>query len=183
MGRGDDVCSVLGLDHGVVRLCDHTSLWAELYREEKERIMAVAGDLIVDLEHIGSTSIPGIKAKPVLDIMAGVTQLEKAHFCKVPLEGIGYVYLADAGIENDHVFGKNVPRTHYLHIVEYGGSKWTNHLYFRDRLRSDPALAQAYEELKEELSRKFSNNRAKYHDAKSKFINEVVAKNERYESG
>ena len=167
--------SVLGLDHGVVRLSDYTQLWADLYLVEEKRIKAAVGHLIVDLQHIGSTAIPGIKAKPILDMMAGVAQLEKALLCKAPLEAIGYDYIAHAGIENDYVFGKGVARTHYLHVVEYGGAKWTNHLCFRDRLRNDPELAQAYESLKGELSRKFSDSRAKYHDAKSKFINEVVA--------
>ncbi|MFN2515973.1 MAG: GrpB family protein [Pyrinomonadaceae bacterium] len=167
--------SVLGLENNVVRLNDYTPLWGELYREEEERIMAAVGHLIVDLQHIGSTAIPGIKAKPILDVMAGVAQLEKALLCKALLETIGYDYIAQAGIASDYVFGKGVARTHYLHVVEYGGAKWTNHLCFRDRLRNDPGLAQAYEKLKEELSRKFSDSHAKYHDAKSKFISEVVA--------
>jgi len=167
--------SVLGLENNVVRLSDHSSLWAELYREEEKRITAAAGHLLIEIQHIGSTAIPGIKAKPILDMLAGVAQLENALLCKAPLESIGYDYIARAGIANDYVFGKGVPRTHYLHVVKYRGAKWTNHLCFRDRLRSDPELAQAYERLKEELSRKFSDSWGKYHDAKSKFISEVVA--------
>jgi GrpB-like predicted nucleotidyltransferase (UPF0157 family) len=167
--------SVLGLENNVVRLSDHSSLWADLYREEERRITTAIGRLIADLQHIGSTAIPGIKAKPILDMLAGVAQLENALLCKAPLESFGYDYIARAGIANDYVFGKGLPRTHYLHMVEYGSAKWVNHLYFRDRLRSDPELAQAYERLKEELSRKFSNSHAEYHDAKSKFINKVVA--------
>ena len=167
--------SVLGLEHNVVRLSDYTQLWADLYRVEEERIMAAVGHLIVDLQHIGSTAIPGIKAKPILDMMAGVAQLEKALLCQVPLEAIGYDYIANAGIANDYVFGKGLARTHYLHVVEYGSAKWTNHLCFRDRLRNDPELAQAYGKLKEELSQKYSDSRANYHDAKSKFISKVVA--------
>ena len=167
--------SVLGLENNLVRLIEYTPLWADLYREEEERIMVAIGHLIIDLQHIGSTAIPGIKAKPILDMMAGVAQLENALGCQAPLEAIGYDYIAQAGIANDYVFGKGVARTHYLHVVEYGGAKWANHLCFRDRLRNDPELAQAYGRLKEELTRKFSDSRAKYHDAKSKFISEVVA--------
>jgi len=111
---------VLGLENNVVRLNDYTPLWAELYREEEERIMAAIVHLIIDLQHIGSTAIPGIKAKPILDMMAGVAQLEKALLCKAPLEAIGYDYIAHADITNDYVFGKGVARTHYLHVVEYG---------------------------------------------------------------
>jgi hypothetical protein len=113
--------------------------------------------------------------KPILDMMAGVAQFEKALLCKAPLEAMGYDYLADADIANDYVFGKGVARTHYLHVVEYGGAKWTDHLCFRDRLRNDPELARAYEKLKEELRLKFSDSRAKYHEAKKKFISDVVA--------
>ncbi len=166
--------SVPGLENTVVRLNDYTTLWAELYREEEKRIVAAVGHLILDLQHIGSTAIPGIKAKPILDMMAGVAQLEKALLCKAALEAIGYDYIAQADIANDYVFGKGVARTHLLHVVEYGSAEWTNNLCFRDRLRSDPELAQEYGKLKEELSRKFSNSRA-YHTAKSKFINEVIA--------
>ena len=167
--------SVLGLESNIVRLSNHSLLWADLYREEEKRISAAIGHLIIDLQHIGSTAIPGIKAKPILDMLAGVAQLERALLCKASLEAIGYDYIALAGIADDHVFGKGVPRTHYLHVVKYGDAKWTNHLGFRDRLRNDPDLAQAYEKLKEELSRKFSDSHAKYHNAKSKFINEVIA--------
>lgn len=165
---------VLGLENNVVRLSEYSSLWPDLYREEKARVNAAVGGLFIDLQHIGSTAIPGIKAKPFLDMLAGVAQLENALLCKASLESINYDYIAGADIASDYVFGKGIPRTHYLHVVEYGGAKWINHLCFRDRLRNDPDLAQAYEKLKEELSRKFSNSHAKYHDAKSKFINEVI---------
>src|SRR5260370_10039977 len=131
---------VLGLENNLVRLNDHTQLWADLYREEEEHIRAAVGHLIVDLQHIGSTAIPGIKAKPILDMMAGVAQLERAILCKAPLQAIGYDYIADADIANDYVFGKGVARPHYLHVVAYGGTKCVNHLCFRDRCRTDPRL-------------------------------------------
>ena len=165
----------LGVESNLVRLTEHRSVWAELYREEEKRIRTALGSLIIDLQHIGSTAIPGIKAKPILDMLGGVARLDDALLCTAPLNAIEYEYIARAGIANDHVFGKGSPRTHYLHMVEYGSAKWINHLCFRDRLRNDPALAQAYEQLKEELSRKFSDSHAKYHDAKSSFIDEVVA--------
>jgi GrpB-like predicted nucleotidyltransferase (UPF0157 family) len=170
-----NIQGVLGLENNVVRLSEYSPLWADLYQEEEKRITAAVGRLIIGLEHIGSTAIPGIKAKPILDMLAGVAQLEDAFLCKASLENIGYDYIARAGIANDYVFGKGLPRTHYLHVVEHGGAKWINHLCFRDRLRNDPELAQAYQKLKEELSRKFSDSHAKYHDAKAKFINEVVS--------
>ena len=104
MSKGNNH-SVLGLEPGVVRLQDYTPLWVELYLEEEERIRAAIGHLIIELQHIGSTAIPGIKAKPILDMMAGVAQLEEALLCQAPLESIGYDYAAHAGIVNDYVFG------------------------------------------------------------------------------
>ena len=80
---------------------------------------------------------------------------------------------AHAGLANAYVFGKGVARKHLLHVVEYDGAEWTNHLRFRDRLRNDRELAKEYERLKEELSRKFSENRAEYTRAKSSFICKV----------
>src|SRR5258708_7762387 len=84
--------SVLGLENNVIRLSDYTQSWAELYREEAERIRAAIGPLVVDLQHIGSTAIPGIKAKPILDMMAGVAQLEIALLWRVPLDTIGTLH-------------------------------------------------------------------------------------------
>jgi len=156
-------------------LSDHDSLWPDLYREEEKRIRTAVGDLVIQMEHIGSTAIPEIKAKPIIDILAGVARLDIGLRCKGPLESIGYEYIERAGIANDHVFGKGKPRTHYLHIVEYEGANWSDHLLFRDRLRNDPELARQYEQLKEELSRKFGGSVAKYHEAKVAFIENVVA--------
>lgn len=165
----------LGLERGIVRLHDYTPLWVKLYREEEVRIKAAIGHLIIDLQHIGSTAIPGIKAKPILDMMAGVAQLEEALLCQAPLEALGYDYAAHADVANDYVFGKGSVRTHLLHVVEYGGAEWRDHLRFRDRLRNDRELAKEYERLKEELSQKFGNNRAAYTSAKSRFISKVIA--------
>ena len=175
MSQDENTRAALGLRHDQVHLHPYTPLWAELYQQEEKQINIAIGHLIVDIQHVGSTAIPGIKAKPVLDIMAGVKQLEDAPVYQAPLAAIGYEYIAHAGIPNDHVFGKGVMQTHFLHIVEYGSGEWTRNLYFRDALRSDPNLAREYEVLKVELARKFSNSRAGYTAAKSAFIRKVIA--------
>lgn len=165
---------MLGVENNLVRLSEHSLRWAELYLEEKARIQAAIGHLIVDLQHMGSTSIPGIKAKPILDMLAGVEELDNALLCKVPLEAIGYDFIPRAEVASDYVFGKGKPRTHYLHIVKFGDPKWKGHLHFRDRLRADPQLARAYEQIKEDLSSKFGDSQAKYHEGKRNFIDEVT---------
>jgi GrpB-like predicted nucleotidyltransferase (UPF0157 family) len=166
---------VLGLQRGIVRLLDYTPLWDELYQEEEKRIRAAIGYLIIDIQHIGSTAIPGIKAKPILDIMVGVARLGDALLCQAPLEALGYDYIAHAGLTNDYVFGKGVARTHYIHVVGYESPEWTNPLRFRDRLRKDAKLAQEYERLKEELKERFGNAPAEYTSEKLRFIREVIA--------
>ena len=163
--------SMLGLENNLVRLIEYTPLWAVLYREEEEHIMAAIGHLIIDLQHIGSTSIPGIKAKPILDMMAGVAQLDKALVCQAPLEAIGYDYIAEAGIANDYVCGKGVARTHYLHVVEYGGREVDRSSSFprpfeeRSRVRTSLRKAEGRTKPKvQRQSRKISRRKVEiYH--------------------
>jgi GrpB-like predicted nucleotidyltransferase (UPF0157 family) len=166
---------VLGLKRGIVSLREYTPLWEELYQEEEKRIRAIIGHLIIDIQHIGSTAIPNIKAKPILDMMVGMARLEDALSCQAPLEAIGYDYIAHADLPNDHVFGKGVVRTHFLHVVEYESAEWVNPLRFRDRLRKDAELARKYEKLKQELKERFGNNPVQYTSEKLRFIREVIA--------
>ena len=171
----ENTYDVLGLAKGTVRLLEHNPQWTQLYLEEEKQIRRAIGHLIIDIQHVGSTAIPGIKAKPVLDIIVGVKQLGDALLCQAPLEAIGYDYIANAGLLNDYVFGKGVARTHFLHLVEYMSEEWTNPLRFRDRLRTDAELAKQYERLKEELEEKFGDNPAEYTKAKLRFIHAVIA--------
>jgi GrpB-like predicted nucleotidyltransferase (UPF0157 family) len=166
---------VLGLEPKKVRLLAYTPLWAQLFEQEAERIRQAIGHLILGLEHIGSTAIPELKAKPILDMMAGVESLERAQQCIEPLEAIGYEYARWAGVPDAYVFGKERWRTHLLHVVEYDGENWWNNLRFRDRLRGDPALVEEYAKLKEELSHRYRNDRAAYTDAKAEFIRRIMA--------
>lgn len=167
--------SVLGLEQGQVRLHPPTPLWAELFQHEAVRIRSALGPHLLGLEHIGSTAIAGIKAKPILDMMAGILRLEDALSHKEALEALGYVHASQIAIERDVVFTcGGAAWTHILHMVEYGSKQWFCNLRFRDRLRSEPNLATEYEQLKIHLSQEFSNNRAEYTKAKAAFIQGVV---------
>lgn len=166
---------MLGLKEGTVRLDDYSASWDDLYQQEAERIRTALGDLAIGVEHVGSTAIPGIKAKPILDIAVGVRRLEDSARCKEPLEGLGYQWVHWIVLEDDHIFGKGgETQTHLVHIVEYESDKWREYLKFRDTLRADPAMARAYEELKRELSEKFSDKRSGYTAAKAAFIRQVL---------
>jgi GrpB-like predicted nucleotidyltransferase (UPF0157 family) len=174
MQDSEDYNGVLGLEQKAVRLHDPTPLWAELYQQEERRIRAALGVLLVDIQHYGSTAIPGIKAKPILDIMVGLNHFEDAVQCIPLLATIGYDYAPHAGIPGDYTFGKGVRRTHLVHVVAYGSANWTDCLRFRDALRRDPALARAYEDLKVALAQQYAQSRVDYTAAKTAFIQQVI---------
>lgn len=161
---------VLGLAPARVRLADSTPLWAQLYAEEAVRLNAAVGPRLLGLEHYGSTSVPGLKAKPILDILAGIKPLGDGQHLAGPLAALGYEDMGTSVVPGHHLFGKGVDRTHLLHVVEYKSQIWTEALCFRDALRASPALASEYEALKVRLSEQFAESRAEYTAAKAGFI-------------
>ena len=164
----------LGLEGGRVRLSASDSRWPELFRRERERLKAAIGPLVVAIEHFGSTSIPGIRAKPILDILVGLRRFEDGLIVIQPLAEIGYDYVGSELVPNDHLFGLGQMRTVLLHAVEHGGYNWTRNLRFRDALRADPELARTYETLKLELAERFADRRADYTAAKKAFIDSIA---------
>lgn len=163
----------LGLRQKIVRLDEPHPRWPEAFEAEAEAIRAALGDTALAIEHIGSTSIPGIVAKPIIDMMAGLRRLEDVKLCRGPLERLGYDYAGEQ-VEGDYIFGKGKERTFLLHMVEMDGYRWRRNLAFRDRLRDDPRLARQYAELKQRLAAAHSEDRALYADKKMPFINSVV---------
>ena len=167
----------LGLAKGTVVLVASDRRWADLYRVEEQTLRSAIGPLIVDIQHFGSTSIPGIKAKPILDILVGIARFADGTGLVAPMVALGYDYVGTEMVPNDHLFGKGEPRTHLVHVVEHGGHHWRRDLRFRDRMRADPKLAASYEALKLDLAARFANARAEYTAAKKAFI-EAIADSE-----
>ncbi|HEY0015249.1 MAG TPA: GrpB family protein [Longimicrobium sp.] len=169
----EEEAPVLGLRRGTVRLVPHTVRWAEIYREEEARLRAALQGVLVDVQHFGSTSIPGIHAKPILDILAGVRRRDDVFERRPQLVALGYGYVPGAGVPEHHVFGKGEPRTHLLHVVEHGSRAWTENLWFRDQLRADPALAAEYDALKLRLGEAHPDDRARYTEQKGDFVQRI----------
>ncbi len=161
-----------------VVIVDYDARWPLLYEEEKRRILRVTYGLIVAIEHIGSTAVIGLGAKPIIDIMAGLNSLDDAEKCIAPLEGIGYEFVPKNDLPERHFFRKGAWRagTHHLHLVEQGSAFWEWHILFRDFLRASPDEAARYEKLKRELESKFGLRRDEYCEAKTPFIKEVIRK-------
>jgi GrpB-like predicted nucleotidyltransferase (UPF0157 family) len=128
------------------------------------------------IEHVGSTAIPGLCAKPVIDMMVGVTSLGESESAKAALREAGYQY-AEYKTDVMHWFCKPsfAMRTHHLHLIPYGAPLWHDRLKFRDVLRADPALAAAYAALKLDLASKFEFDREAYTEAKSPFIARILS--------
>lgn len=171
----------LGVGNKSVRLAEPNQSWHEAYLLEEAAIRSALGDLAVDVQHFGSTSIPEIKAKPIIDIAVGVRRFEDGIACIEPMASIGYVYAGSNIVPNDHIFGHDIEgdtRTHLVHVVEYGGINWRQFILFRDRMRKRPDLAHAYEALKVELAAKYANDRASYTAAKKDFIQKILAESD-----
>ena len=178
MPQEQDETFGLGVRNRAVRLAASNARWHEAYLLEEARIRDALGPLALDIQHFGSTSIPDIKAKPIIDILIGVRRFEDGLACIGPMEQIGYDYAGADIVPDDHIFGRGIKgetRTHLAHVVEYQGFNWRRDIFFRDRLRNDPALALAYEELKIGLAQKFAESRAAYTQAKKDFIDKVLA--------
>ena len=130
-----------------VRIVDHDPAWAALARQEIDRVRGALGPLVERLEHIGSTAVPGLGAKPILDLQLSVAALEPREPYAEPLERLGYRHFPDAGSPRYHFFARppERPRSHHLHVCEAGSRHELRHLALRDYLRAHPAEAARYE--------------------------------------
>jgi len=159
-------------------IVDYNPQWPILYGQERASIVSVIGHKVVTIEHIGSTSVPGLGAKPIIDIMVGLRQLGDAEHCIAPLAAIGYEYVPEYEDElpERRYFRKGPQTRHFhLHMVEVTSEFWGRHLIFRDYLRTHPETARAYEALKCRLAAQYATNHEGYTDAKTSFIESVVA--------
>jgi tRNA threonylcarbamoyladenosine biosynthesis protein TsaE len=135
------------------RLAEHDPAWSERFEVEAEALRRALGSVAVQIEHVGSTSIPGIAAKPTIDIAVGATTLDLPPEAVARLEELGYAFARDElrSWEQRYRRGAGVPWEVILHVVEWGGTHWNDFLRFRDALRADPSLAIEYEQLKRRM--------------------------------
>jgi len=164
-----------------VKIIDYDSQWPLLYEKERCLILDVIGHIVVRIEHIGSTAVPKLGAKPIIDIIVAVNHLSDAKKCIRPLESIGYEYVPEHEdlMPERRYFHKGKPpkEQHYhLHMVELASDFWKRHLLFRDYLKTHPEVAQEYFELKRRLATKYGSDREEYTEAKTSFIESVIAK-------
>jgi GrpB-like predicted nucleotidyltransferase (UPF0157 family) len=159
-----------------IRIVPYDPAWPSRFSEERAKLEEAIGPWIVGgIHHVGSTAVPGLEAKPIIDILVGVRDLDESRACFGPLTRLGYTY-APYLPEEMHWFCKPHPsrRTHHLHLVPIGSKRYEAELAFRDRLREDPELAGEYAALKRRLAARFENDREAYTDAKAEFIGRAL---------
>jgi GrpB-like predicted nucleotidyltransferase (UPF0157 family) len=159
-----------------IELVGYDASWPALFAAERDALRRAIGPwLRGEIEHIGSTAVPGMAAKPVIDMMAPVESLQASRPALERLAALGYCY---APYREDvmHWLCKPSPRhrTHHLHLVVAGSPLWEDRIAFRDALRADPAVARRYAELKERLAREHRDDREVYTDSKGPFIEFVL---------
>lgn len=157
-----------------VELVDHDPSWAELFEAEKGRISAIFDGRAVAIEHVGSTSVPDLCAKPIVDVLVGLRELELSDADVESMRSLGYEYLGEYGLPG-RLFFRKEPRTHHVHVVAHGGEHWERQLMFRDALRSDAEERQRYDEFKRRLAAE-GHPRDVYTELKTPFIREVEAR-------
>ncbi len=168
------MADALGLESGLVCLAEYDTRWPELFAAEQQRIRDACGTLAVSLEHIGGTSIPGMCAKPVLDIAAGWPRDTRAQGYIAALTRAGYEHRGEHGLAGREFFCRGEPRAYHVHLVEEGGPLWRDYLAFRDYLRTQAEAVHRFAEAKRALAARFSRDREAYTNAKSSHVQEIL---------
>jgi GrpB-like predicted nucleotidyltransferase (UPF0157 family) len=166
---------------GAIEVRDYDLKWPVLFDEESARLRRAFGPTLVAIEHVGSTSIPGLAAKPIIDLLVGVRSLTEAKpICVEPLHALGYTYIPqyETWLPGELFFRKGIPGpwTHHVHAMEPSNPRWQEFLLFRNYLRSHSETASAYGDLKRSLALAFKDDIEGFRNAKSPFVRTVTEK-------
>ena len=166
---------------GPIIIADYDPAWPVMFEQERALLHTALGSFLVTCEHVGSTAVPGLAAKPIIDLLVGVRGLVEAesHYIE-PLEALGYTHIPDykSWLADELFFRKGIPGpwTHHIHMMQPSSSLWERRLLFRDYLRTHREAADTYSNLKRSLAIEFGDNIAAYRDAKTAFIEEIMLK-------
>ncbi len=160
-----------------IEVVSYNSNWKGMYKEESKKIKNVFSDIIIDIHHIGSTAIPGIKAKPVIDILVEVKDIEGVDQYNNKMKELGYEVMGEYGIPKRRFFRKGGnKRTHHIHIFQVGNEEIERHIRFKEYLIAHSDEAREYSKLKEELLNRNIYDVDNYTNSKSDFIKGIDRK-------
>lgn len=173
---------MLGLEKGKVKLENYDSEWKKEFDTEKVKLEELIGKYILSIEHVGSTAIPGLIAKPIIDIAIVVKELEKDNkYIGILIEN-GYEYRDDNGAKGEYLFKKKNAKgltTHFLHVIEKDSERHQNYILFKEYMLKHSEEIGKYNELKKELFEKYSNDRKKYTMGKEDYIKNILEKSKK----
>ena len=166
---------------GAIVVSDYDPNWPTFFEQESTRIRNTLGSLALAIEHVGSTAVPGLPSKPIIDLLVGVPRLEEAmERCIAPIEALGYRYIPEyaSWLPGELFFRKGPPGpwTHHMHLMEPSHPRWEALLVFRDYLRIHPEAARAYADIKRALAASSKDDIKAYRTGKSVFVENTTAK-------
>ena len=167
----------MGLKVGTVILEEYNSGWSKMFEDEKENLKKIFGNIALEIEHIGSTSVEGLSAKPIIDVAVGVESLKN-------FENIKDRFKEPYSVKEDSVsdeilirkrLGEDVT-TYLIHVMEVDGKRYQDTIKFRNYIRKHKEVLTKYEDLKKELAKKYADNRKMYTSSKNDFIQDIIKK-------
>ena len=170
---------LLGVKRSMVELLDHNTQWEEKADELINSLKELLINYVIDIQHIGSTAIKSIKAKPIIDILVGIINFDNIDIIKDKLEQNKIIHRPNNDREDYRFFvidREKEIRTHHIHIVKHNNEEWNNIINFRDYLINNFEEAKSYEKLKIELYKENKNNRRAYLMGKEEYILEIFKK-------
>ncbi|MDQ0174982.1 GrpB family protein [Bacillus chungangensis] len=159
----------------MIKVVNYDENWKKEYKKEEQTIKAILQDDLINSFHIGSTSVPGLKAKPIIDILLVVRDIHTLDLFSKQFEQIGYEVMGEFGIVGRRYFRKGGDnRTHQIHAFQFDNiTEIERHLVFRDYLREYPDICKQYGDLKSELAEQYPNDIEGYGDGKDRFVKEI----------
>lgn len=158
----------------IIEIVDYTASWSKDFESEKEKIKNILKEEKVKIHHIGSTSVPGMSAKPTIDIMIEIDDIEKIDAYNKPFEELGYIAMGEYGVEGRRYFYKEEKgrHTHHIHIFQNDCDNVKRHLAFKKLLIENENIKKEYAELKIKGSKKYAESPEEYCEYKNNFIKE-----------
>ncbi|HEX8919189.1 MAG TPA: GrpB family protein [Chloroflexota bacterium] len=164
---------------GRITIDDYDQAWPRMFEQERVRLYGALGSMVSRIEHVGSTAVPGLAAKPIIDVLVGVHNLEESRSRSiVPLDALGYTYMSEyeSWLPGEMLFRKAVfgPWTHHAHLMEQSSPRWDEFILIRDYLRRHTEAAEEYARLKRALALEFDDDISGFRDAKRPFLQALM---------
>ena len=176
---------MVGLKRGIVKLSEYQAIWKVEAEQTVAELKSLLHDVAIDIQHIGSTAIPSIHAKPIIDIAVGVHDLDDIMPYVETLKNRHYIFRGE-DVPGQILFVKGDfekdTRTHHVHVVKWNGIAWNNYIYFRDYLNAFPEKAKAYDMCKLNLARQFPQDRSSYTKGKQTLVSALLEEAKEWKS-